>query len=213
VEKNRGAVGTGNIDHGEPGVIVGGSPCHLFARVAVAGLPSGSRLASERPTVLIHALEIAAIVAAGLVTIPAVAHVLELPGKMRLDEAEYRNVQRIYYPGFTIVGGAAEVVAPLLSLVLLILRRPGTPHFWLTLLALAALLAVQLVFWLMTQPINRIWVRGMAMGTAGTRLFTGHRIEHGGDKAWTSLRNRWEVSHVLRAALAAIALVALSIAA
>jgi hypothetical protein len=32
------------------------------------------------------------------------AHALELPGKMRLDEQTYRAVQTIYYPGFTFGG-------------------------------------------------------------------------------------------------------------
>ena len=34
----------------------------------------------------------------------SLAHVLELPGKLRLDEATYKAVQAIYYPGFTIAG-------------------------------------------------------------------------------------------------------------
>jgi hypothetical protein len=32
----------------------------------------------------------------------ALAHVLELPGKLRLDRNTYLAVQQIYYPGFTI---------------------------------------------------------------------------------------------------------------
>jgi hypothetical protein len=31
----------------------------------------------------------------------ALAHALELPGKMRLDKETYMAVQTIYYPGFT----------------------------------------------------------------------------------------------------------------
>lgn len=37
----------------------------------------------------------------------AVAHALEMPGKMRLSREDYFTVQRIYYPGFTI-GGISE---------------------------------------------------------------------------------------------------------
>ena len=36
------------------------------------------------------------------------AHALELPGKLRLDETSYRAVQGIYYPGFTVSSGFAE---------------------------------------------------------------------------------------------------------
>jgi hypothetical protein len=35
------------------------------------------------------------------------AHALELPGELRLDEQTYLAVQTTYYPGFTI-GGMAE---------------------------------------------------------------------------------------------------------
>jgi hypothetical protein len=38
----------------------------------------------------------------------ALAHVLELPGKLRLDQQTYLAVQTIYYPGFTIGGGSAR---------------------------------------------------------------------------------------------------------
>jgi hypothetical protein len=32
-----------------------------------------------------------------------------LPGKRRLDEATYKAVQAIYYPGFTLVGRVGEL--------------------------------------------------------------------------------------------------------
>jgi hypothetical protein len=38
----------------------------------------------------------------------SLAHVAELPGKLRLDEATYKAVQPIYYPGFTLVGLVGE---------------------------------------------------------------------------------------------------------
>jgi hypothetical protein len=34
----------------------------------------------------------------------ALAHALEFPGKLRLNEQTYRVVQTIYYPGFTVGG-------------------------------------------------------------------------------------------------------------
>jgi hypothetical protein len=45
----------------------------------------------------------------------ALAHVLELPGKMRLNKETYIAVQSIYYPGFTI-GGLGEGVETLAAL-------------------------------------------------------------------------------------------------
>ena len=38
----------------------------------------------------------------------SLAHALEFPGKLRLDEPTYRAVQAIYYPGFTIGGLVGE---------------------------------------------------------------------------------------------------------
>jgi hypothetical protein len=52
---------------------------------------------------LVDALFTLAIVLCGSLTIPSVAHALELPGKIRLNEAEYRIVQRIYYPGSCVI--------------------------------------------------------------------------------------------------------------
>jgi len=41
----------------------------------------------------------------------SLAHALELPGKLRLSETEYRIVQPIYYPGFTFGGLFGESAA------------------------------------------------------------------------------------------------------
>jgi len=37
-----------------------------------------------------------------MLLVAALTHVLEFPGKMRLDQQTYVAVQTIYYPGFTI---------------------------------------------------------------------------------------------------------------
>jgi hypothetical protein len=41
----------------------------------------------------------------------ALAHVLELPGKLRLDQKTYYAVQSIYCPGFTVGRGIGEAAA------------------------------------------------------------------------------------------------------
>ena len=38
----------------------------------------------------------------------ALAHALELPGKLRFSREAYLQVQPIYYPGFTIGGAVGE---------------------------------------------------------------------------------------------------------
>lgn len=47
---------------------------------------------------MLEPVEILAAVLVGLSACMGLAHVLELPGKLRLTEAEYRIVQPIYYP-------------------------------------------------------------------------------------------------------------------
>jgi hypothetical protein len=52
----------------------------------------------------------------GLALVPALAHVLELPGKLRLPQQIYAQVQTIYYPGFTIAGFAPAAILATLVL-------------------------------------------------------------------------------------------------
>jgi hypothetical protein len=58
----------------------------------------------------------------------AFTHVLEFPGKMRLDQQTYVAVQTIYYPGFTI-GGFAEPLSLMATLALLRMRRTNHAVF------------------------------------------------------------------------------------
>jgi hypothetical protein len=76
------------------------------------------------------ALETLTIMIVALVAAPAVAHVFEFPGKRRLNRDDYFIVQRIYYPGFTLIG-AAEPVAVIITGLLALLTPVGTRMFWL----------------------------------------------------------------------------------
>jgi hypothetical protein len=58
---------------------------------------------------MIVVLRILTLIFVVLAMVPAVAHALELPGKLRLTKDAYVAVQPIYYPGFTIVGIAEPV--------------------------------------------------------------------------------------------------------
>ncbi|WP_245517123.1 MULTISPECIES: anthrone oxygenase family protein [unclassified Mesorhizobium] len=144
----------------------------------------------------------------------ALAHALELPGKLRLGRQEYFVVQRIYYPGFTIGGGVAEV-GGIVATFALMLTPSGPVQFWLIAGALAALLIVQLVFWFMTQPINKRWLQETELTSAAKRFFAtegsgGAPLPPTDD--WTALRDRWELSHVVRAVLAMLSLILLTTA-
>lgn len=163
---------------------------------------------------LFETFQVLALILAALAMVPAVAHALEWPGKKRLHPGEYLAVQSIYYPGFTLAGIAEAASIPA-ALALLLITPRQTASFWLTLSALMGLIAVHAVFWFVTQPVNRAWMEGQALGALGTRFFaTG--VERGparaGSADWSTLRDRWEHSHVLRAALAGVSFVALVLA-
>lgn len=160
---------------------------------------------------LVDTLFIIAIVLAALVAAPAIAHALELPGKMRLSEAEYRIVQRIYYPGFTLAG-IAEVGAPMAVLVLLFLVPRASAEFRLLSIALVGFVVIQAVFWLLIQPVNRAWVAPVKLSAMGARFF-GAGTRGGREPAFDQLRARWEYSHLARAALSVLSLLAVAIAA
>lgn len=139
----------------------------------------------------------------------ALAHAAEYPGKMRLDRDSYLTVQKIYYPGFTI-GGASEPLAMFALIALIALVPADGSLFWLLAVALVAVLATQAVFWLMTQPVNRVWLREQQLGTAGARFFETGPSAPSGD--WKQHRDRWEMSHILRAALMSVALILVAVA-
>jgi len=132
----------------------------------------------------------------------ALAHALELPGKMRLDKEHYLTVQSIYYPGFTI-GGFAEGVGIVATLVLLLMTSTNNAAFWWTFIGFIALVAMHVVYWVITHPVNNFWLKDQHLKGAGAAFFSldpakrGGLSEKGGDD-WKHFRNRWEYSHVLR---------------
>jgi hypothetical protein len=101
----------------------------------------------------------------------ALAHVLELPGKMRLNKETYIAVQSIYYPGFTI-GGLGEGVGMLAALGLLLMTPAKTTAFWCTLTGLTALIAMQGVYWLVTHPVNKFWLKDEQLKGLGAGFFS-----------------------------------------
>jgi hypothetical protein len=132
----------------------------------------------------------------------ALAHALELPGKMRLDRETYIAVQTIYYPGFT-YGGLGEGLGMLATLVLLFTTPTSQAAFWWTLTAFVALVAMHAVYWGITHPVNKFWMKNTQLkGAAGEFLSLdpmkkGAASEDGGE-GWKRLRGRWEYSHVAR---------------
>jgi hypothetical protein len=143
----------------------------------------------------------------------SLAHALEFPGKMRLPKEAYLATQTIYYPGFTI-GGFGEGLGLVATLLLLLLVPHGNPAFRWVLVAFLSLLAMHLVIWTVTQPVNRRWLADLNLSGPAQTFFSVRQGSHdntAGDQ-WERLRNKWEYSHVVRAVLAAISLISLTIA-
>jgi Domain of unknown function (DUF1772) len=161
----------------------------------------------------IRVLQILSVLVVVLAVTPALAHALELPGKLRLSRDAYIAAQPMYYPGFTIAGGIGEAGGILLTLVLLFLLPFGSTAFWLTLVAVVGLAAMHAAYWILTHPVNKFWLQGEKLDRGGAGFFAfdplkGARVEIG-RRDWTSLRDRWEYSHVVRAGLAGLSLVSL----
>jgi hypothetical protein len=157
-------------------------------------------------------LQISAVVCVAIAMALALAHALELPGKMRLGKEAYMLVQPIYYPGFTIGAGIGEAGGMLLLLALLAFTPFSTTRFWWTLAAFLFLLAMHLTYWFATHPVNQFWVKDIELKGLGATFFSlfAPAMESGAD--WTKLRDIWEYSHVGRAVLAMLSLISLMVA-
>ena len=161
---------------------------------------------------MLVSVQIATLLLVALAMATAVAHALELPGKMRLPRDTYLAVQTIYYPGFLIGGGLGEFAGTLGTVALLFLTPGGSAAFWLTLAACASMVTMHLIFWVFTQPVNRFWLRDQQMATAGATFFEVRGSNESSARDWTALRDQWEYSHLARAILSFIAVALLAIA-
>jgi Domain of unknown function (DUF1772) len=164
---------------------------------------------------MIVALQVISVFLVSVAMALALAHALELPGKLRLDRDSYCELQLIYYPGFT-YGGFGEVLSLFATLALLLALPSGSTAFGWTLAGFIALLTMHAVYWFVTHPVNRFWLKdqdlaGLGKGFFGFDPLRRQRDEANPDQLWQRLRDRWEYSHVARAILAAFALIALLI--
>lgn len=156
---------------------------------------------------MVQALQVITIVVVSVAMALSLAHALELPGKLRLSKEHYLVTQQIYYPGFTF-GGLAEPIGLLLLLALLLVTPVGA-KFWLTTAAFLAFLLMHATYWLVTHPVNKFWLKDFQPEKLAEGFFSFDPLGHA-DRLratdWRALRDRWEYSHVLRAALALLSL-------
>jgi hypothetical protein len=125
----------------------------------------------------------------------SLAHLYELPHKIRMPAREYLVVQQIYR-GWSLLG--IVVFGSLLStLVLTVLVRGDLQKtFAMTLTALLCIVGAQVIFWVFTYPVNQ--------QTQNWTLLPEN---------WAHLRSRWEYSHAAGAALNLTAFISLTLAA
>lgn len=163
---------------------------------------------------MVRTLQVLSLVLVALAMSFVVAHTAELPGKRRLDRDTYLAMQTVYHPGFTL-GGITEP-ASIVSLAMLLLVTPrNTAAFGWVCAALGAVIGMQAVYWLVTHPMNRFWLKGQQLPSASAAFFGvggGAAAAEYDSLDWRRIRDRWEYSHVLRAGLAGFGLLALAIA-
>lgn len=150
-------------------------------------------------------LQIVTLVLLALALTASLAHALEMPGKMRLPEQDYFAIQPIYYPGFTLIG-PSEPLGVIALVAVAILWTGSATGFWLTILAAICLAAAHAIYWLVTHPVNKIWLANTDLQGAGKSFFGFAQRDPGSDD-WMELRDRWEYSHVARAACIGVAFI------
>lgn len=126
-----------------------------------------------------------------LALVPSMAHLLELPNKMRLTRDEYLVVQQIYR-GWALLG--IVVFGALISTLLLTITvRRDRRAFILALVSFLCIVGTQIVFWTYTFPTNQI--------TNNWTMLPDN---------WANLRRQWEYSHATSALLNLLAMISLS---
>jgi hypothetical protein len=112
-----------------------------------------------------------------------VAHVLELPPRMKYDAELYTAVTSTLYRMYGIVGAIAQIGSVLsVGMLCWLLRGRGTT-FRLTLAALLALIASIVLWATIVQPVNSEWARALADPSTAPAVYI-------------RLRPRWEYGHI-----------------
>jgi hypothetical protein len=133
-----------------------------------------------------------ALMLAALSLSPSIAHLLELPQRMKFDQqlwvqvTVFENVYRL----FGSVGAVFEIGAILAAIVLTVLVRKHRSFYWT--LAGAALLGVALISWLLfVAPMNAEFAQWLTNPVPAN---------------WTRYRDQWEYTHAVNAVIKLLAL-------
>lgn len=135
-----------------------------------------------------------AVVIAFLACLAPLAHVLELPNKLRVDGPLWLAVQQHLYNGWgPFIGAPTEIGGLLISLVLLAAYRKHARAAALFSLAVAGYGGMLLSFFLLNAPVNEAlnrWTPEMLPAD------------------WASYRLQWEIGHAIAALFALTGLAA-----
>ena len=149
----------------------------------------------KSPPAGLQAGRFVAIMATAMTMTACVAHVMELPAKMRYEPSLYVMLHRTLYPNFGRIAGPAEGLAVASTAALAWwcrIRRPRA--FPLTAAAAGCLAAAHVIFWSVVNPVN-------------IEMIKWPLDEIPPD--WTTARDRWEYGHAVRAVLVTGALATL----
>ena len=124
-------------------------------------------------------------------------HVMEIPGKLRLDGSTWLTVQQNLYVAFGTIGAVIEVLAILLTWVVAAQVRHRQPAFRWTVAAGVCVSAGLAVWFALVAPVND------ALGG-----WTPASLP----PDWSSYRDGWEIGHAIHAALFAAGFISLLIA-
>jgi hypothetical protein len=140
----------------------------------------------------LKAVELASMLSTALALGGGLAHLLELPNKMKLSAGDYLTVQQIYR-GWALLGIPIFLAIGATIALAVLLRRTKTP-FRYALLATGCLIASLAFFFAFTFPVNQATVNWTVL-----------------PENWTELRRQWEYSHAVNAFLFLGALLSLTL--
>jgi hypothetical protein len=157
-------------------------------------------------------LQIVSVLLVSVAMALAVAHALDVPGKLRLDREHYDAAQSNYRPKFRVAGLVGEVGGGGATLLLILATPAESASLAWTVAAFLSLAAMHGAYWTIAHPANQFWLlRQHAPSIAPIGFFATHPVPRPPAIAtsWSRSRTRWEYAHIIRAVLGAISVIAL----
>lgn len=146
---------------------------------------------------LLKTVRFVSLVCAALALGLTLTHDLEIPGKRILNGPDWLAVQQTFYGGFAIVGGVAEILGLISTVILLFLHRGQRGAFVLTLVATLSFAGMLALFAFGNNPLNK-----------QIMTWTPQTMPAN----WRDYRDAWDTFHAASSACAVLAFTTLLIA-